>query len=610
MPHPKESNRNNLEQNASNFIADVPAQVAELRAELWLEQSVNQIQSRLNSWLSSHLSAQIPAQELEAVCFYNFIKELNIVLQTDNVALAFTGMEVRNSSLLAGLANWQICYEIAAQNLQSSEKSDRLSAVILPSGKALELHLGAEITTIDLQYLQNQQPQRAWQLQDARTGLIGWLIVVPAINNKDEISQDYKQRLIERVLPVLLLSVTAIGQLKAVALHNKQLETRNRELVKLNHQKSEFLVNITKAIHSRLNSVVRFIHGLQSHGYAANAQEQEYFNIIADNSQQLLVLVNEVADLAQIEAHQLTLNWTAINVADICREAIAQVQAKARQKNLNLRLEIDALATILVADRLRLKQMLTNLLLNALKLTNKGSVGLQVKHQGVFLRFTVWDTGLGINQAEQALLFQPYNQISCNAQTKDNLGLGLAITKKLAELHAGWVEVQSEVNRARFTLVLPLTPAAGANEIAVAQNASASDRSAFLAAPRSKATILLVEDDIHNAKLVTTYLRKLGYQVTLVSNSIQMWQSLAQSQPQLILMDIHLPNVDGLTLMRQLRDRPQYSQIPIIAQTAMANLGDRSTCLAAGASDYISKPIDLKLLADLVSRYSAQSIQN
>lgn len=608
MPHPKESNCNNLEQNASN--TDVAAQIAELRAKLWLEQSVNQIQSRLNSWLSSHLSAQIPAQELEAVCFYNFIKELNIVLQTDSVALAFTAMEVRNSSLLAGFANWQICYEVAAQNLHSPQKSDRLSAVVLPSGKALELHLGAEIATLDLQYLQNQQPQRAWQLQDARTGLICWLIVAPAISNRDEIS-DYKQQLIERVLPVLLLSVTAIGQLKTVALHNKQLETRNRELVKLNHQKSEFLVNLTKAIDLRLNSVVSFIHGLQSNGYAANAQESEDFNIIADNSQQLLVLVNEVADLAQIEAHQLTLNWTAIDVADICREVIAQVQAKARQKNLNLRLEIDALATILVADRLRLKQMLTHLLLNALKLTNKGSVGLQVKHQGVFLRFTVWDTGLGINQAKQTLLFQPHRQISCTAQTKDNLGLGLAITKKLAELHAGWVEVQSEVNRARFTLVLPLTPAAGANEIAATENTSASDRSAFLTAPGSKATILLVEDDIHNAKLVTTYLRKLGYQVTLVSNAAQMWQSLAQSQPQLILMDIHLPNVDGLTLMQQLRDRPQYSQIPIIAQTAMANPGDRATCLAAGASDYISKPIDLKFLADLVSRYSLeQSIQN
>ncbi len=608
MPHPKESNRHNLEQNASN--TDVAAQIAELRAELWLEQSVNQIQSRLNTWLSSHLSAQIPAQELEAVCFYNFIKELNIVLQTDSVALAFTAMEVRNSSLLAGFANWQICYEVAAQNLHSPQKSDRVPAVILPSGKALELHLGAEIATLDLQYLQNQQPQKAWQLQDARTGLICWLIVVPAISNRDEISQDYKQRLLERVLPVLLLSVTVIRQLKAVALHNKQLETRNRELVKLNHQKSEFLLNITKAIHLRLNSLVSFIQVLQSQGCAANAQEQEDFNIIADNSQQLLVLVNEVADLAQIEAHQLTLNWTAIDVADICREAIAQVQAKARQKNLNLRLEIDALATILVADRLRLKQMLTHLLLNALKLTNKGSVGLQVKHQGVFLRFTVWDTGLGINQAKQALAFQPHSQISCNAQTKDNLGLGLAITKKLAELHAGWVEAQSEVNRDRFTLVLPLTPAAGANEIALAQNASASDRSAFLAAPGAKATILLVEDDIHNAKLVTTYLRKLGYQVTLVSNAAQMWQSLAQSQPQLILMDIHLPNVDGLTLMQQLRDRPQYSQIPIIAQTAMANQGDRATCLAAGASDYISKPIDLKFLADLVSRYSAQAIQN
>lgn len=610
MSQPQESDRN-LEQNASN-TADVAAkQIAQLRAELWLEQGVNQIQSRLNNWLNLHLTAQIPAQELEAVCFYTFIKELNIVLQTDSVALAFTAMEVRNSSLLADTATWKICYEVAAQHLQSIEKSDRLPTAILPSGQALELHLGKEIATADLQYLQNQQPQRAWQLENVRTGLICWLIVVEANGNLDAASQDYKQRLIERSLPVLFLSVTAIGQLKAVSLHAKQLSTRNRELVKLNQQKSDFLVNTIKAIHAPLNSLVSFTNVLQSHSYAENAHQQEYFNIIANNNQQLLAFVHDIADLAEIEANKLTLNWAAISVADICTEAIASVQAKARQKNLNLRLEIDALVTILVTDKLRLKQMLTNLLLNALRLTNKGSVGLQVKHQGVFLRFIVWDTGVGINQAEQAVLFQPHSQIT-RTPHPENPGLGLAITQKLAELHAGWIEVQSEINRgSRFTLVLPLTPAAGANEIAASKNAAPVDSSVFLSAPAAKETILLVEDDIHNAKLVTTYLRKLGYQVNLVSNAAQMWQSLARSQPQLILMDIHLPHVDGLTLMQQLRDRPQYCQIPIIAQTAMANQGDRLACLAAGANDYISKPIDLKLLAALVCKYSAeQSVKN
>lgn len=606
MPHPIEPDRN-LEQNADN-IADnsAIAEIAELRAELWLEQGVNQIQGYLNRWLSSHLTAQMPAQELEAVCFYTFIKQLSLVLQTYSVALAFTALEVRNSSLLSGSASWKICYEVAAQNLHSEQKRDRTPTIILPSGKPLELHLGAAIAATDLQYLQNQQPQRAWQLQDARTGLICWLIVVPAFSNLNQISQDYQQQLIRRVLPALLLSVSAIGQMQAAMLHTKQLETRNQELVKLNQQKSEFLANTIKAIQTPLKSLVSFTHILQAQNYPENPQQAEYYSLIDSNNQKLLALVNEIADLAEIEANQLTLNWTTINVADICHEAISAVQTRASQKSLNLRLEIDALATILVADRLRLKQMLVNLLLNALKLTNKGSIGLQVKHQGIFLHFNVWDTGAGISPTEQAILFQAHSQIARTNQTK-NPSLGLAIAQKLAEFHAGWIEVQSEIDRgSRLTLVLPLTPAAGANEIAVSHNVSSIERSAFLAAVASKATILLVEDNIYNAKLVTTYLRKLGYQVNLVSNADQMWQSLARSQPQLILMDIHLPNVDGLTLMQQLRDRPQYNLIPIIAQTAMANPGDRDTCLASGATDYISKPIDLKLLADLVAKYSTE----
>lgn len=115
---------------------------------------------------------------------------------------------------------------------------------------------------------------------------------------------------------------------------------------------------------------------------------------------------------------------------------------------------------------------------------------------------------------------------------------------------------------------------------------------------------MLVEDNIHNAKLMTTYLRKLGYQITWVKNAAQMWQALEGSQPALILMDINLPDVDGLTLVRQLQAHEQYRTIPVIAQTAMAMKGDRETCLAAGAIEYISKPIDLKVLAALVSKFS------
>jgi len=300
-----------------------------------------------------------------------------------------------------------------------------------------------------------------------------------------------------------------------------------------------------------------------------------------------------------------------VDVPELCRSVLALVKEKASDKGLQLRLELEPHATVLVADSLRLKQMLFNLLSNALKFTNQGTVGLQVKQKGVLIHFTVWDTGTGISQEEQALLFQPYRQIAnVVAGRQEGTGLGLALTHKLAELHGGWVEFQSEINHgSQFTIVLPLTAAADVREQGEQGEQGKQGKQGKQSKIKNQKSkidspILLVEDNVHNAKLINTYLRKLGYQVNWVQNAAQMWQALEELQPGLILMDIQLPDVDGFTLLQQLQADERYRTIPVIAQTAMAMKGDRETCLAAGAIDYISKPIDLKALALLVSKYS------
>ncbi|RUR73033.1 hypothetical protein PCC6912_58800 [Chlorogloeopsis fritschii PCC 6912] len=237
------------------------------------------------------------------------------------------------------------------------------------------------------------------------------------------------------------------------------------------------------------------------------------------------------------------------------------------------------------------------------------------------MHFTVWDTGTGISQEHQAELFQPYFQIaSAIVSREEGTGLGLAVTQKLAELHGGWVEVESEVERgSRFTIVLPLNQAEVEEEGERRRQGETTEVALQVSTPQlygelppehlhtitlnPSTEILLVENDPPNAKLMQNYLESLGYQVICVKNAAQMWEVLNQVKPGIILLDVHLPDKNGLLVVKQLRTDRNYQAIPVIAQTAMAMKGDRETCLAAGFHDYISKPIDLPLLATLVSKY-------
>jgi CheY-like chemotaxis protein len=210
--------------------------------------------------------------------------------------------------------------------------------------------------------------------------------------------------------------------------------------------------------------------------------------------------------------------------------------------------------------------------------------------------------------------------------------LGLALTQKLAELHGGRVEIWSRLGQgSRFTIVLPLLPATEDNDEAQAvpapsllspvslelisaptssgaNNTKAASPVAYrsqlqTSAPTRSNHLLLVEDNAYNAKLMLTYLSKLGYELTWVKNGTEMRQALTRALPALILMDIHLPGEDGLALTQQLKGDDRYRAIPIIAQTAMAMTGDRDLCMEAGTAGYISKPIDLKALAQLIAQY-------
>ena len=576
--------------------------IHQIEAELWLERNLNQLFVRLNNCLSSNPAQN--ANDIEREIYQTLVTQLHLALENIGVAIALADTNDNNSKIES---SFRVCYTAPT----ATDYPGWLSTTLLTTKKTLSLRLKEVITWSDLQHLQSQEPQGAWPLVDSQC-IIGW--VISATPNEPLLFQSpaytqLRSQLIERSLIATANTLAQYKQIQAVSLQCQQLESRNRELVRTNQLKSEFLANTSHEIRTPLSSILGFTHLLLAQGYnPGNLRHQEYLNIILTSGQHLLALLNDILDLSKIAANQLEVQWESVNVPELCRSVLTLVKEKASDKGLDLCLELDPRVTTLIADPLRLKQMLFNLLANALKFTTQGKVGLRVKYRSVFLDFTVWDTGTGISQQEQSRLFQPYTQIANVVGHQEGTGLGLAVTQRLAELHGGWVEVQSELNYgSQFTIVLPLTSGV---QVCVAPGTVAgtigtSKVAKIVEETRANTTVavMVVEDNLHNAKLMTTYLGKLGYQMIWASNGKQMWEALKRQIPALILMDVHLPDIDGLELLQQLQAYEQYQKIPVIVQTAMAMKGDRENCLKAGAIDYISKPIDLKILATLVSKY-------
>jgi signal transduction histidine kinase/ActR/RegA family two-component response regulator len=470
---------------------------------------------------------------------------------------------------------------------------------------------------------------QAWPIGGANTA-IGWLVL--AQNGATGWLAEIQLTFIERAIAQLNMALQQAAIVQQAQSQMRSLQDRNQELTQISQLKSEFLANTSHEIRTPLSSILGFTHLMREQGFSPdNQRHQEYLRIILSSGQHLLALINDILDLSKIEANQMDLQWAETELEPLCKTALTLVKEKANDKGLALRLAIASGADRIQADPLRLKQMLFNLMSNGIKFTETGSVGLRLEPDGQYLRFTVWDTGAGIAPEQQALLFRAYSQLPQDEANRSvGTGLGLALTQKLAELHGGWIEVTSTLGEgSAFTIVLPFAPATAI--VPPAQKLTleiASPKAAVnptlpqtptpeITAPPSRKIhrsdrnyhVLLIEDHAPNARLIITYLCKLGYEVTWAQNHQKMWQSLAQSVPAMILMDINLPDIDGLSLIRQLRQDDRYADLPIIAQTAMAMTGDRETCLAAGADEYISKPIDLDQLAKTLRQYSNPAIK-
>lgn len=384
------------------------------------------------------------------------------------------------------------------------------------------------------------------------------------------------------------------------------LRSINKELERALLVKDEFLANMSHELRTPLNGILGFSEILLSGQFGSLSERQhKYVSSIESSGKHLLGLINDLLDLAKIEAGKLDVTLENVVISELCQSSLMFVKQIALNKSIQLSFEQDMTYPYLIADQRRLKQILVNLLSNAVKFTPEhGKVTLRVIADPVkdCVDFAVEDTGIGISQEDLLRLFKPFTQVDSSlTRQHEGTGLGLALVQKLAELHGGGITVQSEVGKgSTFTVCIP-----GRNMISLEEQKEKMIIPEPVVSTRQGGArfgkILLAEDTESNIVILGDYLEHQGYQLIYAKNGQEALEKAKETLPDLILMDIQMPVMDGLEATRRLRADPRFATLPIIALTALAMTGDRERCLEAGATEYVSKPTNLKRLSEMIA---------
>ena len=388
---------------------------------------------------------------------------------------------------------------------------------------------------------------------------------------------------------------------KRVEERTEELSRANAELARGVRLKDEFLANMSHELRTPLSAILTRVEILQEQVFGhLNNKQVNYIENIEKSGRHLLGLINDILDLSKIEAGKMDLQKETLHVKDICHSSLDFIKELALKKSLKVVINIDCAVDTIIADTRRLKQILINLLNNAVKFTNeKQSIGLEVVgfQEEEVIHFTVWDNGIGIADADMDKLFKSFVQVDSSlARRYEGTGLGLALVRRLTEMHGGSVSVESEVGKgSRFTVSLPWQEGI---------RCETDDTKTVPTIPgnisRSHPLILLAEDNESNIQSLSDYLQLYGYQVIVARHGIEAIERAKEESPAIILMDIQMPIMDGLEATRQIRSTTIISNISIIALTALAMPGDKERCFAAGVNAYLSKPIYLKGLLKLI----------
>jgi signal transduction histidine kinase/CheY-like chemotaxis protein len=393
-----------------------------------------------------------------------------------------------------------------------------------------------------------------------------------------------------------------ISQRKTV---QQDLELAKEIAVQANHSKSQFLANMSHEIRTPLHAIIGMSEPSLATGIAPEQIEQ--FGKINLSGQHLLRIINGILDLSKIEAGKLELEQTNFKMKQVMDTLTTIVLEKAYEKGLAFNLELDpALECTLRGDPLRLGQVLINLTNNAIKFTERGGITvrillLQESEDALLLRFEVQDSGAGIDEAKMEKIFQPFQQAdSSTTRQYGGTGLGLSICKQLVTLMGGEIGIQSQAeNGSIFWFTVQL-------ERSNTENTDLADESNDDTSCLKGAYILLVDDNSLNLDIAQRHLENVGIVVKLADSGRQAVQLVDDEHFDLVLMDVQMPNMDGLEATRAIRATSRHNNLPIIAMTANATQQERERCISAGMNDFITKPFDLKRLYNALTQCLSQ----